>query len=83
MQHLNSLPPAGSTPLALSLRWIAFHSQLDASFGDGIILGASSSEQLETSLATLLADGPLSEEEQVGMEEVWGIVGEDAPPYSD
>ena len=59
VQHLNELTPH---PLALSLRWLAHHSALDAASGDGIILGASRPEQLEAALDGLLfLVGDLSE----------------------
>ena len=67
--------------MGLSLRWLAHHSALDAAYGDGIILGASRKEQLEECLDVLKC-GELSAEEQEGMEEVWRLVGEDAPGYA-
>ena len=44
---------AGIEPAAAALRWLAHHSQLDATKGDGVILGASRIEQLEENLAAM------------------------------
>jgi aflatoxin B1 aldehyde reductase len=78
VQHLNELTPH---PLALSLRWLAHHSALDAASGDGIILGASRPEQLDAALDAL-GGGPLTEEEVKGFERMWELVGDDAPEVS-
>ena len=46
--------------------------------GDGIIVGASSIQQLEGTMVGL-ERGPLSEQAQKGCEEVWKMVEADAP----
>lgn len=78
VKHLNELTPH---PLSLSLRWLAHHSALDAALNDGIILGASSPEQLEAALE-VLGGGPLTAEEVQGFERMWELVGDDAPEAS-
>jgi len=38
------------TLIEIALRWMIHHSQLDLSNGDGVIIGCSSPEQLESNL---------------------------------
>jgi aflatoxin B1 aldehyde reductase len=68
---------------AIGLRWIVWHSQLDAECGDGVIIGASSVEQLEENL-DILEQGPLPPElvEVVGI--AWKMVKEvdNGPKYN-
>ncbi|KAJ9661439.1 hypothetical protein H2198_002007 [Neophaeococcomyces mojaviensis] len=45
---------------AAALRWTTWHSQLDATYGDAIIVGASRIEQLEENLE-ILEQGPMPE----------------------
>lgn len=42
---------AGLQPVEVAMSWLANHSMLDAQLGDGIILGASSSEHLSQNMA--------------------------------
>jgi len=51
----------GLTLLEVALRWMIHHSQLDFPKGDGVIIGCSSVEQLESNL-TDFGKGPLPEE---------------------
>ncbi|GAM38581.1 aldo-keto reductase [Talaromyces pinophilus] len=46
---------------AAALRWVAYHSVLDAKYGDAIVLGASKVEQLQQNM-DIVDDGPLPEE---------------------
>lgn len=46
---------------AAALRWVAYHSVLDAKYGDAIVLGASKVEQLQQNM-DIVEDGPLPEE---------------------
>uniref|UniRef100_A0A093V543 Aflatoxin B1 aldehyde reductase member 4 n=1 Tax=Talaromyces marneffei PM1 TaxID=1077442 RepID=A0A093V543_TALMA len=46
---------------AAALRWVAYHSVLDAKYGDAIVLGASKVEQLQQNMDIVEA-GPLPEE---------------------
>jgi len=49
------------TLLEIALRWMIHHSQLDYKAGDGVIIGCSSIQQLESNL-TDFEKGPLPEE---------------------
>ncbi|KAF9264056.1 Aldo/keto reductase [Marasmius fiardii PR-910] len=54
----------------LALRWIVWHSKLSGGHGDGIIMGASSVEQLNANLDAI-ESGPLEEEIVKAIEKVW------------
>ena len=56
------------------------HSALKAELGDGIILGASSTKQLEETVAALEA-GPLSDDAASAMSNLWEICKDVAPRY--
>lgn len=51
----------GLTEVECALRWLSHHSRLEVEKGDGIVLGASSTSQLEQNLKALTG-GPLPEE---------------------
>ena len=68
----------GISKAALAYRWITFHSKLDGSKGDAVILGASKSSQLEESLVAI-EQGPLSEKSVKRIEDVWVKVEKEAP----
>ena len=55
---------------AAALRWTAWHSELQAEKGDGIIIGASTQQQLEENL-DILEQGPLPESLLHVLERVW------------
>jgi len=59
---------AGLSPIDAALRWLVHHSALDGSYGDGIILGASSVRHLQANLESVNA-GPLPEAIISAMEE--------------
>lgn len=61
-------------------RWLAYHSMLDSDRGDGIIIGASSVEQLEQNIS-YVNKGKLSEDLVNIIEDVWNICKVDAPEY--
>ncbi|TAQ85674.1 hypothetical protein B7494_g6014 [Chlorociboria aeruginascens] len=69
---------AGITQAELATRWIAFHSALQEEKGDGLILGASKVEQLESSL-TAVEKGPLDQKFVDRIDGIWEDVKEDAP----
>lgn len=69
---------AGISRAELAYRWVAYHSVLRDELGDGIIVGASSVEQLGQSLQ-VLKNGPLSEDIAARVEGVWKTVEKDAP----
>ena len=57
-----------------------YHSILDGAKGDGVVLGASSVEQLGKNLDAIEA-GPLSDELVGLVEEVWDSVKGEAADY--
>jgi aflatoxin B1 aldehyde reductase len=56
------------------------HSALDAELNDGIILGASSNDQLIQTVESL-QKGPLSDETAAQLEKVWKTCEAGAPRY--
>jgi len=69
---------AGISRAALAYRWVTFHSALKAEHGDGVILGASKSSQLEESLDAIKA-GPLDEAIAKRVDAIWDVVKDEAP----
>ncbi|KAL0577685.1 hypothetical protein V5O48_004289 [Marasmius crinis-equi] len=57
----------------LALRWIIWHSNLSGLYGDGIILGSSSIEQLNSNLDAI-ESGPLPEEAAREIEGIWATL---------
>ncbi|OAA60335.1 Aldo/keto reductase [Niveomyces insectorum RCEF 264] len=68
----------GIRPAELAYRAVAYHSALKRELGDALIIGASSIEQLEETLASI-ENGPLSEKAQKGVDEVWDLVKNEPP----
>lgn len=62
---------------AAALRWTAYHSALDASLGDAVIIGGSRLEQLKENVDIIEA-GPLPEELAQAVEDVFQHVGDAA-----
>ena len=60
----------GLTLIETAFRWLVHHSKLRPFDGDGIIIGASSIEQLESNLKDL-QKGPLPEEVVQALDEAW------------
>lgn len=69
---------AGVSKVELAYRWAAYHSSLDAKLGDGIIIGASKSSQLEETLRAL-EKGPLDEKTAKEVDELWKNIENNAP----
>ncbi|CEI61949.1 hypothetical protein FVEN_g2994 [Fusarium venenatum] len=61
---------------AAALRWTAHHSILKQHHGDGVIIGASSLEQLENNLR-VIEEGPLLEEVVAAIDQVYEEVGDE------
>ena len=61
-------------------RWMAYHSCLDASMGDGILLGASRIEQMTQNMAAL-EKGKLPQSILDAMDAAWEIAKPDSPAY--
>ncbi|KAJ5582663.1 hypothetical protein N7535_001283 [Penicillium sp. DV-2018c] len=68
----------GLSKAELAYRWVAHNSALDASFGDGMLFGSSSVEQLKQTL-DILGKGPLDVEIVAQIEQVWKVVEADSP----
>ena len=66
---------------AVALRWTVYHSILDGANGDGVIIGASSVDQLKRNLDAI-EDGPLPEAIRKLVDDVWESVGDNAAGYS-
>lgn len=60
----------GVSGAELAYRWIAYHSALDRDYGDALIIGTSSPEQLEDTLNGI-EKGPLSDTACAGIYEIW------------
>ncbi|KAF5567412.1 D-arabinitol 2-dehydrogenase [Fusarium phyllophilum] len=60
---------------AAALRWTAHHSILDNKYGDGLIVGASSPQQLESNIDTV-EEGPLPEEVAAALNAVYAEAGD-------
>ena len=68
----------GCSRAEMAYRWVAYNSPLKSSNGDAIILGASSVEQLEQTLAGL-DKGPLSQKAVDAIDEIWKGIEHEAP----
>ncbi|KAJ5130238.1 uncharacterized protein N7515_006277 [Penicillium bovifimosum] len=62
----------------LAYRWVVHHSILDGKFGDGVIFGSRTVEQLNQTFEGL-SKGPLSAEIVAQVEQVWKVVEADSP----
>jgi len=58
------------TLVEVAFRWMMHHSMLDFKKGDGVIIGCSSVEQLESNLKDV-EKGPLPEEVVVTLDDAW------------
>ncbi|KAF7319157.1 Aldo-ket-red domain-containing protein [Mycena chlorophos] len=72
-KHNLTMPEVG-------MRWIANHSQLKREFGDAVLVGASSIEQLNANLDDLEKD-PLPEDVVKALDEAWAIIKGHAGVY--
>lgn len=68
------------TMVETALRWVVHHSKLRVFDGDGIIIGASSSQQLEANLKDF-EKGKLPEEVVEALGDAWASVKVVAPKY--
>lgn len=70
------------TLLEIALRWVVHHSALRVKDGnDGIVIGVSSLDQLNSNL-TDLEKGPLPQEVVEKLDEAWEIVKPNCPKYA-
>ena len=70
----------GINTIEATYRWLAFHSMLDGSRGDAILIGASKLGHLQQNMDTLKA-GPLPEEMLQAFEQAWAVTKADSPEY--
>ena len=68
----------GCSRAELAYRWVSYNSPLDAKYGDAIIVGASSLQQLEQTLAGL-KNGKLPESAAKKIDHVWSTIEHEAP----
>lgn len=61
----------------LAYRWVVYHSKLDASKGDFIVVGARNAEQLKETMSSVRA-GPLSDMAVKKIDELWESVKDEA-----
>lgn len=80
IQHLAA--QHGLSGYELCIRWILFHSLLDAGKDDAIVLGATRPEQLEDTLSSIVPRGPLDDVVVKKMEDIWTSFEKDAPSFS-
>ena len=71
---------AGTGMAAAALAWMRHHSNLDATAGDAVILGASTLEQLAANLDACRG-GPLDEPLVEAFDAAWETCRPDCPPY--
>ncbi|XP_037108887.1 aflatoxin B1 aldehyde reductase member 3 isoform X3 [Syngnathus acus] len=72
--------PTPPTLLSAAMRWMYHHSQLKGEFGDGVIIGMSTVEQLRENLAAA-EEGPLDERVVKAFGDAWNLVAHECPKY--
>ena len=70
----------GISPVSAAFRWLAFHSEIDPSKGDGIILGTTSVDQLEQNLAAF-DQGRLPDNITAACDAAWDEARGESPEY--
>ena len=68
----------GITRADLAYRWVKYNSPLKPEHGDAIIVGASSTKQLQETLESI-SKGPLSEKAVQAVDGVWETIKHEAP----
>ena len=68
------------TSIEAVYRWLAYHSMLNESRGDAIIIGASKLSHLIQNMTAVKA-GPLPEDVVAAFEKAWDITKGDSPEY--
>lgn len=61
----------GISAVEMAFRWVVHSSALDGSLGDGVVIGASTTEQWKGNLAAI-QKGPLSSEATTKIDALWG-----------
>lgn len=77
----NAVEKHGLTMIETALRWMVHHSKLQVKNGnDGILIGISSVQQLESNLDNL-EKGPLPQDVVQALDEAWQVSKADTPNY--
>ncbi len=71
---------SGITIVESAFRWLTEHSQLDGTAGDGVLIGASSNEQLKQNLS-FFGKGKLDQSVLDAFESAWDISKCESPAY--
>ena len=71
---------AGVPMAEAAYRWLCFHSKMDATRNDGILLGASRQEQMIQNMAAVYK-GELPQSILDAMDEAWEMARPDSPAY--
>lgn len=71
---------AGVPMAEAAYRWLCFHSKMDATRSDGILLGASRQEQMIQNMAAV-HKGELPQTILDAMDEAWEMASPDSPAY--
>ncbi|KAL2825099.1 Aldo/keto reductase [Aspergillus cavernicola] len=77
-EYIKLARESGNSQSALAYRWVRYNSALSGEFGDAVIIGASSPEQLKETLADL-ENGPLEPWITARLDELWKTIVNDAP----
>ena len=81
VDHVKNLADIEGISMAeVAYRWLSYHSDMDESKDDGIILGASRIEQMTQNL-NALSKGPLPSNILEALNEAWEMAKPDCPPY--
>lgn len=67
----------GISKVEMAYRWVVYNSALKPEYGDGIVIGSSSLQQLEQTLLSC-DKGPLSEKATIGIQKIWDSVQHEA-----
>ena len=86
LRELHGACQAVSPPLAIAdaaQRWLLHRSLLSGDHGDGVILGASSADQLQANLAACVGEGsgPLPASVVEAFETAWALTESSCPTY--
>jgi len=65
----------------VAFRWLAYHSLLDTTRGDAVILGGTSASHMTTNLSSLLNGRPLPQVILNTADKAWELCRSDCPPY--
>ena len=81
LEHISSACQGSKvTILDAAYRWLAYHSMIEPSMGDGIVIGVSRIEQLDQNLSAI-KKGPLPERIICAFDDVWGKIKSECPDY--